>query len=223
MASRLRELVLTTAFVCLVACGSSSDDGLLSGSGGKKDASTGGASGASTTGGSAGVVAGSAGAAAGADAGVDAAAGAAGASVTDAGGDTSDGAGGTTQKGVGPCGEKLCAFLADDYCCKTSSAPPYCANDSVGNGCECSGPLCQTVDIHCDGPEDCPSGEICCADTGFLGGGYDVVECRQNCQQPPITGGPQWEVCHPGGQPCANGNACKADPGILDGYFSCKP
>jgi hypothetical protein len=221
MVSRLTAVSSFATISIIVACGSSSEGDLYKnkpGSGGT-DASTGGTSGISgaSTGGSAGS-SGSAGqdasttggsAGAGEDAGRDAAP------------DASGGTGGMSGVGTGKCGDMTCAFVADDFCCKPSNGEAYCANDTVGNECSCEG-FCNTVDIHCDGPEDCENGEICCADTGFTGGEYNVVECRQTCEQPFPVGGPQWEVCHLGGAPCTKGS-CAGDPGLPAGYGTCKP
>ncbi len=226
MALRLIVVGLAAGFLGFIACGSPSDDGLLSGTSGGGTSATGGVGGSSGSGGSAG-----SGNAAGTggvqeDSGIDASGGASGGASGAAGGSSDGGAGGAagsspTDKGVGPCGSKVCAYVAGDYCCKPSAADPYCANDDLGNPCKCSTIACNTLDLHCDGPEDCPSGQICCGDTGFFGGGYDVVECRDNCLQTGI-GGPQREVCHPGGQACKHGGSCQPDPGLPAGYFSCQ-
>ncbi len=113
-----------------------------------------------------------------------------------------------------------CAFVAGDACCVTQNPGLYCSNDALGNPCNCQGIACHDFQITCDGPEDCP-GKICCADTGFLGGGYDVVECRDSCVSDTV-GATRKEVCHPGGQPCANGTACQADPMLPPSYYTCE-
>jgi hypothetical protein len=220
MVSRLAAVSSFATIVMIVACGSSSEDDLYEkkpGSG--ADASLGGAAGVSgASGGSAGISGGSG--SAGQDSGVAGGSAGAGGVVADAGPDAKpDASGGNNGVGTGKCGNMTCAFLADDFCCKPSSGEPYCANDTVGNGCECSGTFCNTFDIHCDGSEDC-AGEICCADTGFTGGMYNVVECRQTCETPQI-GGPQFEVCHLGSALCKKGT-CSADPGLPAGYGTCK-
>lgn len=221
MVSRLAAVSSFAAISIVVACGSSSEDDLYTkkpGTGGT-DASLGGSAGTSgaSSGGGAGL-AGNSGVA-GQDASVTG--GSAGAGGEDAGKpDASGGNGGTNPVGTGACGEMTCAFVADDFCCQPNNAKPYCANEVVGNDCTCEG-FCNTVDIHCDGPEDCDNGEICCADTGLTGGQYNVVECRQTCEQPFPVGGPQWEVCHLGGAPCKKGS-CAADSGLPAGYGTCK-
>lgn len=222
MLSRLAAVSSFAALFVIVACGSSSEGDLYEkGGSGGKDASLGGSAGASGASAGTGGSAGTSGSA-GQDSGVTGGSAGVGGAVVDSGTDAPpDASGGTSGVGTGKCGSMTCAFVAEDYCCLPSSGAPYCANDNVGNSCECSGVLCNTVDIHCDGPEDCDGGEICCADTGFTGGAYNFVECRQTCEQPFPVGGPQWEVCHPGGAACKKGS-CAPDPGLPAGYATCK-
>jgi hypothetical protein len=226
MASRRAVVWCVAAILSIVACGSSSEDGLFGGKGGSGgvDASVGGSAGASgggTSGGSGGA-AGSSGAAGSGheDSGIGGVAGVGGLSDAGEGDAKPDATGGATGIGTGKCGDKICAFVAEDYCCKPNNAAPYCANETVGNDCECSGAFCFTIDIHCDGAEDCGGGEVCCADTGFTGGDYNVVECRSTCETPTI-GGPQYVVCHLGNPECPKGT-CQPDAGLPAGYGTCK-
>lgn len=233
-----------SARVCLIvaaglaaACGGSEEGGLFSkGSGGSSSggtssggASSGGASGAG------GAAAGTGGAPTGGSAGASGAGGATsdgggsgGTAAADGGGASggtgggAGGSGGASATGTGPCGAEMCAFSAGDACCKTSSAPLHCTNEKLSNPCECSGIACDTLEIKCDGPEDC-AGKVCCAERGLVSSSWDVVECRETCKSDQPVGSTRREVCHPGGKPCANGTACTTDPSLPPGYGVCGP
>lgn len=228
---RALGLTSTLALAVLVACGGSDDadlykpgtggSGATSGSGGTTpDASAGAAGGGGAAAGG-GVSGGGAG---GAGAGGDGGPAGAGGDGGSAGASGSGGGGGTggipPQPGVGSCGAQLCSFELGASCCVSSTKGLYCANSSRGNPCSCNQIGCNTLQIRCDGPEDCPSGQVCCAETGVIGPGYDTVQCRSEC----ITGfvGSKREVCHPGGTPCKSGNPCQPDPQLPPGYASCQ-
>ncbi|MCL4751782.1 MAG: hypothetical protein KJ015_16525 [Myxococcales bacterium] len=214
--------------VALAACGGGDEGGLFGkGSGGAAGASasggTSGGSGGAPSGGSAG--AGQGGTSSG---GASGSAGASGGAPSDGGGATdagasggTGGAGGASGVGTGHCGALTCAFSAGDACCKPEGAALYCSNAALSNPCKCSGILCDALEIKCDGPEDCPSGKICCAERGLTSSTWDVVECREKCTSDPIVGSTRREVCHPGGQPCASGAACQSDAGLPSGYATC--
>jgi hypothetical protein len=54
------------------------------------------------------------------------------------------------------------------------------------------------LEVPCDGPEDCPSGQRCCGTYG--GAGYSRIECLASCAATGDggPGGTVLEICHPG-------------------------
>jgi hypothetical protein len=125
--------------------------------------------------------------------------------------------------GTGPCGAATCAFVAGDACCKAGGAPLYCSNDKLANPCKCSGIGCHEIVIRCDGPEDCSSNKICCAEKGLVSPSYDLVECRESCKSDQIVGSTRRHVCHIAGSPCPAGTQCKPDPALPPSYSTCVP
>ena len=94
----------------------------------------------------------------------------------------------------------------------TCTSPSYCCFNNYSadhNG------YCTTTDscfgnIRCDGPEDCSSGQRCCA-TGQYDPDFGVthyeVACRASCDGPPID----YELCHPTSvTTCATGSCVTA-------------
>jgi hypothetical protein len=89
-----------------------------------------------------------------------------------------------------------------DHCCfnnYSAAHDGYCATDE-----------CPFGRIECDGPEDCPSGNVCCAerisDPSGIALAY-VVACRAGSACPSST----WQLCHssaPG--TCGAGRSCQA-------------
>ncbi len=56
---------------------------------------------------------------------------------------------------------------------------------------------CTTIlAAHCDGPEDCGSGQQCCG--AFEGGGYASFTCQDSCVELAASDGIWSEICHPG-------------------------
>ncbi len=213
----------------VIACGGSEENGLYGqgtgGSAGVAGTPSGGSGGAASGGGgSAGGSGGTASGGAGGSGGT-APSGGTGGGAGGAGGAPSGGGGaGGAPAGVGtgPCGGATCAFSAGDECCKGDNVPLFCSNEKLSNPCKCSGIACDKLSIACDGPEDCPSGKICCAEKGLVSGSWDVVECRSSCVSEQV-GATRREVCHPGGKPCLSGTSCAPDPALPPGYATCAP
>lgn len=162
----------------LSACMGCMNGALAAGTGGAKatagNASPGGATFAPSTGGTGGTLAagrgGPGGASAGTGGGAGAGTGGAGPSAGK-GGAAMTGSGGATSgskplelpatKGV-TCGVGLPTQCADgEKCCKRSLETDTC--EPMATMCECEGEGCVSIDVRCDGPEDCASGEQCCA------------------------------------------------------------
>lgn len=213
--------------LALVAACGSSDDGLFGG-GGTPDASAGSAGSGAGIGGRAGASgaagrsgsSGDAGSAGALDAGGRSGSGGeSGASGTagEAGASGGSGAGGQSGVGTGPCNGPLCNFAAGQSCCVADGKGAACI--AANQFCNCTGVLCNSVRISCDGHEDC-NGEICCAEFGFTSGELEQIDCRQSCQTDFVT---RREMCDPQGAACKNGKACVPLTTLPPGYAACEP
>ncbi len=209
------------------SCGGSDEAGLFGSAGNGGKAGSGGAGGASGGAGSAGLAG-----VGGIDGGAGAAgqAGAAGAAGSGglageggaAGSAASGGTGGTIQKGIGPCGQELCSFELGASCCDSATKGLYCSNPAAQNPCTCTGIGCKKLEIHCDGPEDCMLGSVCCAETGLVSAGYSSVSCKAEaqCQSDVVT--TRRQLCHPNGLLCPGSLSCTADGALPPGYSTCQ-
>jgi hypothetical protein len=208
----------------LVACGE--DDSSSSSTGGQAGSSSGGAAGASSGGGGSGgtggttatggtgqagsagtTSGGSAGAASGGSAGV-ASGGSAGAASGGSAGAASGGTGGGQSGPSVACGSTACP-VATSYCCNHPNQPDECK----ANGSACT----FGVEMACDGPEDCASGQVCCA-TLFIQGqnqSYTSTACAAAC-----TGKTARVVCGASGT-CPTGTTCGTSD-LLPPYKDCK-
>jgi hypothetical protein len=76
------------------------------------------------------------------------------------------------------------------------------------------------IDVVCDGPEDCPNGEMCC---GHYGGSYDRFICASTCDEAAVTMPGVWsEICHPG-QVCADpAYQCASIDYLPDFLYRCR-
>jgi hypothetical protein len=157
--------------------------------------------------GSAGVTA-SAGAGAGAGGGGNAGAGTAGASgasgMGGAGGSDSSASPATgTAPGVS-CGVGLPALcsLESEKCCVRSLQTDTCI--PAGDTCSCTLSGCTVMEARCDGPEDCPSGQVCCGTLSSNGMGYDRFVCAAQC----MSTGNQRVACHEDMKTCPSNLVC---------------
>jgi len=87
-----------------------------------------------------------------------------------------------------------------DHCCfhnYSATHDGYCATDA-----------CPFGRIECDGPEDCASGNVCCAeritDPSGVALAY-VVACRSGNACASDT----WQLCHAGTGACPSGQSCQ--------------
>jgi hypothetical protein len=98
-------------------------------------------------------------------------------------------------------------------CAQTCSAPQNCCF-TVSYGVEfgsCSSTPCvqQGSAIgaeNCDGPEDCPSGQLCCA-VEVWDPYFGIISNTIACQAGPCSATSTtvaYELCHPNGTPCSN-------------------
>lgn len=118
---------------------------------------------------------------------------------------TGDGAvvGGVAEVGVS-CGVGLPVLCeaGKELCCVRSLATDTCV---AAGGCTCDVQGCDTLEVNCDGPEDCAAGEICCGTLGGGGGGaYTSFACAASCDYM----GSQRQACHVGIDECPGNNVC---------------
>jgi len=125
------------------------------------------------------------------------------------------GTGGSPTDG-GPVGEIACGSnnnpgvcAVGEKCCVLNPGLDYCSPPSAT--CQCAtGGGCGTIDVTCDGPEDCP-GQLCC---GFIqGNAYVKTACQTSC-----NGTTEREICHPNGTCITPGKTC-AHPQALPQYI----
>lgn len=98
----------------------------------------------------------------------------------------------------------LCA-LDSEKCCVRSLMTDTCIGAS--ETCECSVSGCETLEAHCDGPEDCAEGQVCCGTLGggpFGGSSYTEFRCADSCDYQ----GSQRIACHQGETECPGSNVC---------------
>ncbi len=108
------------------------------------------------------------------------------------------------------------ACYTEGYPTQSCSAPDHCCfnNYSAQHDGYCTTDTCAYGTILCDGPEDCASGEHCCAHaiTDPLQGttGYMIACQATACGTPPLN----QELCHDSST-CSNGGSC-VSCGIAD-------
>jgi hypothetical protein len=92
-------------------------------------------------------------------------------------------------------------------------------------------PCTQLAAVPCDGPEDCPEGDLCCG--RLAGSTFDRFECRSACDVPAGEGGAYedagleasaqeatwYEICHPGST-CTNPQYQCSKSALLPAFLS---
>jgi hypothetical protein len=138
--------------------------------------------------------------------GVDASTGGAAGAAATAGSAGSAGSGNLA--GVVHCEVTNDCSLSNHHCCVNTTGDGKCAPLSTA----CPG---LTVDVRCDGPEDCadPSASICCAIYVFANY-FDKTECRSECASPNAV------VCGTSPGACPDGASCS--PSQFPQYRLCK-
>ena len=106
------------------------------------------------------------------------------------------------------CGSATCS-KSGNFCCQqfVGSGQPYKPQ------CFTQGTFCQGPDIHCDGPEDCGSGQVCCSVQSTQGSYITVMECRTPTQ---CDNAYQRVICGNDPGACAAGQACIPHPWVPD-------
>ena len=90
--------------------------------------------------------------------------------------------------------------LGSQKCCVRSLMTDSCIDATAS--CDCSLSNCSTLEAHCDGPEDCDDGQVCCGT--LQGNTYVEFTCEANCD---YRGG-QRIACHQVEPDCPNGTVC---------------
>jgi hypothetical protein len=80
-----------------------------------------------------------------------------------------------------------------------------------------AGDVCTPLAVPCDGPEDCPTGQLCCGSLGMGAGGiaYTNIACQPSCA--PADAGAASDAAPPGGlalvlELCHAGGTCHDNP-----------
>jgi len=102
------------------------------------------------------------------------------------------------------CGVGLVTQCEQDTekCCVRSLETDTCI--AADAECTCSLQNCDTLEVHCDGPEDCADGQVCCGTLSQSGAGYDSFQCAASCQ----STGNQRVACHEQDSKCTGGDIC---------------
>lgn len=113
-----------------------------------------------------------------------------------------------TQCGVGL--PVTCA-LGTEKCCIRSLATDSCID--VDAPCTCNVSGCATLETHCDGPEDCDNGRVCCGtlqdpsstEFSLQANHYREFSCQASCDY----NSTQRIACHPLDPECPTGTLCE--------------
>jgi hypothetical protein len=95
----------------------------------------------------------------------------------------------------------LCA-LDTEKCCTRSLETDTCI--ATAETCSCGVQGCEVMEAHCDGPEDCMNGDVCCGTLSGSGTGYDDFVCAAQCD----GSGQQRVACHEQEETCPSGLTC---------------
>lgn len=107
-----------------------------------------------------------------------------------------------------------CSIAAGESCCILDPGIDRCFGS--GESCSCTGPSCRITVASCDGPEDCPSGQVCCGT--FSAGAYSSIACKASCKA-----SSERELCHPGENACSRpSQTCSPSPSLPEGYYRCE-
>ena len=111
--------------------------------------------------------------------------------------------------GTGGTGSGTIACYTEGDPSATCTLPTHCCfnNYSAQHDGSCTTSACSYGTITCDGPEDCATGQLCCAhairDPDFGTIGYTVACQTGSCGNDSLN----VEVCHPASG-CSNGGNC---------------
>ncbi len=124
------------------------------------------------------------------------------------------------------CGANPCNVAAGNKCCMPlggifGGGFPTCLPDFT----PCvDTDVAPTVEIKCDGPEDCHSGDVCCGEFELISTGpdsatarYERLECQDSCGS--IEDG-ETVICGNADAACRPGQIC-SDSTVIDDYRVC--
>lgn len=127
--------------------------------------------------------------------------------------------------GAGSCASPTVACLDEPNvvvsattCCSLGF-PSGDNTDPEGVTTFCSPAASGSVTVLCDSQNDCPTGNICCAEDA---GNFNSIACRTSCVE--STSGNQYRVCRSpggGGSSCPGGRACNRTHPALTGWAFC--
>jgi hypothetical protein len=140
--------------------------------------------------------------------------GGASAGGSSAGGSSSGGSssGGGVASGVPDevaCGASACDVNAGEICCVPTSqmGAPFCHAGSMCPGSE--------AEMACDGPEDCNGNRDCCGVFSLFDGGYQSVDCQNNCDAQD-----EFILCTTQAD-CSNGGTCQSSAYLPPNVNTC--
>ncbi len=135
--------------------------------------------------------------------------------------------GGQVTPGKVLCGDNPCDVAAGNICCKPLSG--IFGNFGIPTCLPAFTPcvdteVAPTVEIECDGPEDCEAGDICCGEFEIVSTGngngvarYNSLQCKSSC-------GPLEEnevvICGRSDAACGPNRICQEST-VLDDYRVC--
>jgi hypothetical protein len=124
-----------------------------------------------------------------------------------------DGGGGGGGGGAGGGVPGVVSCYTEGYPSTSCAAPSHCCfgNYSAQHDGECSTGSCSWGTIDCDGPEDCATGQHCCAHA-IIDQDYGLTGYKLACQAAACGVAPvHQELCHPASSAaatCSNGGTC---------------
>jgi hypothetical protein len=113
--------------------------------------------------------------------------------------------------GGGTTGAISC--YTEGYPSTTCALPTHCCftNYSAQHDGECTTSACAWGTMDCDGPEDCATGQYCCAHA-LIDPDYGMMGYKLGCQASACGAAPiNQELCHPvssAAGTCSNGRTC---------------
>jgi hypothetical protein len=108
--------------------------------------------------------------------------------------------------------------------CTATQGCSYTGDDSGGPPPVCGVPTSNTYYTQCDGPSDCPTGQICCWHHGS-GNSTSYMKCVADNGSCPYSNPGGWGevVCSPGRPTCPGATTCgRADVYALFAAYICK-
>ncbi len=132
------------------------------------------------------------------------------------GGFGTGGAGGSATVSI-HCGNSACTGPSQICCASRDGFTTPTSYSCIGaqDPCTCSNAGCMAAQLHCDGPSDCPSNEVCCGT--LTNEGYSTTECAASC-----AGNNHVVICQPNDPviSCTGGRSCRPSQ-FLSGYYYC--